>query len=126
MTGETVVTVRMCVAVKRKLQFFYWKNGDFLELREDVTVKDFPRALAWCEEALCVGFKGEYCLVPVNTFLNIVNFELLFNMSSLITLVFASRVFKIYIYIYRRTNGWDISRNMFFFFTLNNSKMPHP
>lgn len=67
LTGETCVTVRLCVAVKRKLQLYYWKNGAFLELvREDLSVPDVPRALVWCQETLCVGFKGEYSLVHLN------------------------------------------------------------
>lgn len=55
--------VRMCVAVKRKLQLFYWKNNGFLDLHDDLTVADVPRALAWCQETICVGFKGDYCLM---------------------------------------------------------------
>lgn len=66
LTGETSVTIRMCVAVKRKLQFFYWKNGEFRDFRADITVADVPRALAWCDETVCVGFKGEYCLVHLS------------------------------------------------------------
>ncbi|XP_049943822.1 vam6/Vps39-like protein [Schistocerca serialis cubense] len=66
LTGETTVAVRMCVAVKRRLQLFYWKNGSFLDLRDDVIVSDIPRALAWCDETICVGFKGEYCLVQLS------------------------------------------------------------
>ncbi|KAK7863279.1 hypothetical protein R5R35_005325 [Gryllus longicercus] len=66
LTGETSVTVRLCVAVKRKLQLYYWKNGSFLELSEDLAVPDVPRALVWCQETLCVGFKGEYSLVHLS------------------------------------------------------------
>jgi len=67
LTGETSVFVRMCVAVKRKLQLFYWKNNVFLELHEDLSVADVPRALAWCQETICVGFKGDYCLMQACT-----------------------------------------------------------
>jgi hypothetical protein len=55
----------MCVAVKRRLQLFYWKKDKFLDFREDLCVPDIPRALAWCEETIVVGFKGEYCLIEV-------------------------------------------------------------
>ncbi|XP_054260195.1 vam6/Vps39-like protein [Macrosteles quadrilineatus] len=67
LTGVSSVTVRMCVAVKRKLLFFYWKHGEFLPLMQDdnVTVKDIPRALVWCNETIVVGFKGEYSLVTL-------------------------------------------------------------
>jgi hypothetical protein len=67
LTGETSVFVRMCVAVKRKLQLFYWKNNGFLDLHEDLSVADVPRALAWCQETICVGFKGDYCLMQACT-----------------------------------------------------------
>ncbi|KAF4521840.1 hypothetical protein B566_EDAN003714, partial [Ephemera danica] len=66
LTGETSVMVRMCVAVKRRLQLFYWKKDKFLDFRDDLCVPDIPRALAWCEETIVVGFKGEYCLIEVS------------------------------------------------------------
>ncbi|XP_063228747.1 vam6/Vps39-like protein [Bacillus rossius redtenbacheri] len=66
LTGETSVTVRMCAVVKRRLQLYYWKNNTFLTLRKDLTVPDIPRALAWCQETLCVGFKGEYSLLQLS------------------------------------------------------------
>ncbi|KAJ8895019.1 hypothetical protein PR048_000328, partial [Dryococelus australis] len=66
LTGETSVTVRMCVVVKRRLQLYYWKNNKFLGLREDLTVSDIPRAIAWCQETLCVGFKGDYSLLKLS------------------------------------------------------------
>ncbi|PSN56238.1 Vam6/Vps39-like protein [Blattella germanica] len=66
MTGETTALVRMCVAVKRKLQLFYWKNNEFRNLQDDLNVSDVPRALAWCEETICVGLKGEYRLVKLD------------------------------------------------------------
>lgn len=30
--GETAHTLRLCIAVKRKLQLYFWKNRDFLQL----------------------------------------------------------------------------------------------
>ncbi|XP_067011579.1 vam6/Vps39-like protein [Anabrus simplex] len=65
LTGESSVTVRMCVAVKRKLQMYYWKNNKFLDMCDDFTIPDIPKALAWCDETICVGFKGDYCLVQL-------------------------------------------------------------
>jgi hypothetical protein len=67
LTGETSVLVRMCVAVKRKLQLFYWKNNGFLDLDEDLSVADIPRALAWCQETICVGVRGAYFLMQACT-----------------------------------------------------------
>ncbi|XP_046383475.1 vam6/Vps39-like protein [Ischnura elegans] len=65
LTGRTSTTVRLCVAVKRRLQLFYWKNNQFHDLREDLCVPDIPKALVWCGETICVGFKGEYCLLEL-------------------------------------------------------------
>ena len=66
LTGEIAVTVRLCVVVKRKLQLYYWKNREFREFGPDLSVPDVPRTVGWCRETLCVGFKGEYCLLKVN------------------------------------------------------------
>lgn len=65
MTGEISVAVRLCVVVKKKLQLFYWKNREFRELGPDLALSDTPRGIGWCRETLCLGFKGEYCLLKV-------------------------------------------------------------
>lgn len=65
LTGEAVVTVRLVVAVRRKLQLFYWKARQFHQLREDLALPDVPRALTWCMEAIAVAFKHEYWLVKL-------------------------------------------------------------
>lgn len=56
----------MCVAVKRKLQFYYWKQNEFLKLEEDINLIEIPKALAWCDETICVGFREEYTLFELN------------------------------------------------------------
>lgn len=66
LTGDAVVTVRLVVAVRRKLQLFYWKARKFHQLREDLTLPDVPKALTWCMEAIAVAFKHEYWLVKVS------------------------------------------------------------
>ncbi|XP_042232169.1 vam6/Vps39-like protein isoform X2 [Homarus americanus] len=65
LTGDGVVTVRLVVAVRRKLQLFYWKARKFHQLREDLALPDVPRALTWCMEAIAVAFKHEYWLVKL-------------------------------------------------------------
>jgi hypothetical protein len=65
LTGEIAVAVRLCVVVKRKIHLFYWKNREFREFGPDLTVSDVPRSIGWCRETLCLGFKGEYCLLKV-------------------------------------------------------------
>nr|CAG4643717.1 EOG090X0131 [Lepidurus arcticus] len=66
LTGETAVTVRLCVCVKRKLQLYYWKNREFHELGQDLTIPDTPKALSWVQETLCLGFRGEYALIKLD------------------------------------------------------------
>nr|CAG4638944.1 EOG090X0131 [Daphnia magna]SVE82916.1 EOG090X0131 [Daphnia magna] len=65
LTGEISVAVRLCVVVKKKLQLFYWKNREFRELGPDLALSDTPRGIGWCRETLCLGFKGEYCLLKL-------------------------------------------------------------
>ena len=36
LTGETAILCRMVVASKKELQFYYWKNRQFLELHQEV------------------------------------------------------------------------------------------
>ncbi|KAG1658440.1 Vam6/Vps39-like protein [Nymphon striatum] len=69
-TGEQVCILRMCAAVKRKLQLFYWKKKSFEEFGDDLAVTDIPKSMTWCGESLCLGFKQEYCLIKMNGDLN--------------------------------------------------------
>ncbi|KAJ8942577.1 hypothetical protein NQ318_010385 [Aromia moschata] len=66
LTGAKSVLVRMAVAVKRKIQLYYLKNNEFFELMDDISLTDIPRAMVWCQEAICVGFRGEYALFKLN------------------------------------------------------------
>lgn len=65
--GELHYNLRMCVAVKRRLQLYQWKNRDFHSLQDDLITPDYPKAMAWCKNSLCVGFKREYYLIKVET-----------------------------------------------------------
>uniref|UniRef100_A0A3Q2QJX0 VPS39 subunit of HOPS complex n=1 Tax=Fundulus heteroclitus TaxID=8078 RepID=A0A3Q2QJX0_FUNHE len=56
----------MCVAVKRKLQLYYWKDREFYELQGDLGVPDIPKSMAWCENSICVGFKRDYYLIRLD------------------------------------------------------------
>ncbi|OCT68744.1 hypothetical protein XELAEV_18040032mg [Xenopus laevis] len=62
--GEEVL--KMCVAVKRKLQLYFWKDRAFHELQGDFSVPDVPKSMAWCENSICVGFKRDYYLIRVD------------------------------------------------------------
>lgn len=55
LTGETNTVVRLCVAVKRKLQLYYWKGNQFNEFKDDLTVPDIPRELAWYNLIECLS-----------------------------------------------------------------------
>ena len=66
LTGETAIMVRMCCAVKRKLQLWYWKHDKFLKLAADIDLVDIPRSLLWYENAICIGFRTEYILYDVS------------------------------------------------------------
>lgn len=61
-----VLELQLCVSVKRKLQLFRWKHGEFQEL-EDFLLPDVCRSVVWSKESLCVGFKREYSLIKTST-----------------------------------------------------------
>uniref|UniRef100_A0A8C4F933 VPS39 subunit of HOPS complex n=1 Tax=Dicentrarchus labrax TaxID=13489 RepID=A0A8C4F933_DICLA len=63
-TGEE--RLRMCVAVKKKLQLYYWKDREFHELQGDFGAPDIPKSMAWCENSICVGFKRDYYLIRMD------------------------------------------------------------
>eukprot|EP00092_Neocalanus_flemingeri_P080994 GFUD01101091.1.p1 GENE.GFUD01101091.1~~GFUD01101091.1.p1 ORF type:complete len:856 (+),score=262.22 GFUD01101091.1:72-2639(+) len=65
LTGEVAVAVRMCVVLRRKMQFYYWKNRKFWELQGDLSLGDIPKSVAWGGESLCFGTRGEYSLYSV-------------------------------------------------------------
>ncbi|XP_011695638.1 PREDICTED: vam6/Vps39-like protein [Wasmannia auropunctata] len=68
LTGEKNTVVRLCVAVKRKLQLYYWKGKKFEEFKDfELTVPDIPRQLSWCGETLVLGFRGlSYTIYDLN------------------------------------------------------------
>lgn len=66
LTGETALVVRLCVAIKRKLQFWYWKHDKLLEFCEVIDLSDVPKSLVWLENTICIGFKTDYILYDVS------------------------------------------------------------
>ncbi|KAL0829175.1 hypothetical protein ABMA28_004014 [Loxostege sticticalis] len=67
MTGESNSIVHLCVAVRRKLQLYYGKNGEFKQHLFDFTIPDVPKVMAWGQQYLCVGFKAEYTLYDLSS-----------------------------------------------------------
>uniref|UniRef100_A0A1I8Q852 CNH domain-containing protein n=1 Tax=Stomoxys calcitrans TaxID=35570 RepID=A0A1I8Q852_STOCA len=64
-TGKTTNVVRVCCAIKRRLQFFYWKP-DLLESPSfGIDLKDVPKALCWVDDLICVGYKDEYVIFNI-------------------------------------------------------------
>jgi len=58
-----VAIVRLCVVMRRKLMFYYWKDRKFIPLPPtEVILSDTPRSLAWWEKSICMGTKSEYSL----------------------------------------------------------------
>ena len=56
----------MCVAVKRKLQFYYLKRNELLEFVPDIELSDIPKVLSWTGNLICVGYKTEYVLFDIS------------------------------------------------------------
>ncbi|XP_045499853.1 vam6/Vps39-like protein [Colias croceus] len=67
LTGESNSVVHLCVAVRRKLQLYYGKNGEFKKHLFDFTIPDVPKVMAWGQQYLCVGFKGEYTFFDLSS-----------------------------------------------------------
>lgn len=66
LTGEIVLVVRLCVVIKRQLQFWYWKHDKLLELRKSIQLDDTPKSVVWLDNAICIGFKTDYILYDVS------------------------------------------------------------
>lgn len=65
LTGETALVVRLCVVIKRQLQFWYWKHDKLLTYRDSIQLDDTPKAVVWLENAICIGFKTDYIVYDV-------------------------------------------------------------
>ncbi|CRK91919.1 CLUMA_CG005538, isoform A [Clunio marinus] len=66
LTDQISLVVRVCVAVKRKLQFWYWKRDELLEFAPDIELNDIPKVLGWTGNFICVGYKTEYVLFDIS------------------------------------------------------------
>lgn len=66
LTDQTHFVVRVCVAVKRKLQFYYWKRNELLEFAPDIELTDVPKVVAWTGNQICIGYKTEYVLYDIS------------------------------------------------------------
>ncbi|XP_053957828.1 vam6/Vps39-like protein isoform X1 [Anastrepha ludens] len=60
--GEMTTVIGVCCAIKRQLQFFYWKQDKLNTFAFSIELKDVPKALSWVDDAVCIGFKDEYVI----------------------------------------------------------------
>lgn len=68
LTGEMALVVRVCVAIKRRLLFWYWKHDKLIEFGEPIDLAEVPKALVWLNNTICIGYKTEYVLYDVGRF----------------------------------------------------------
>lgn len=68
LTGEIKLSFRLCVAVKKRLQLYYWKpkESKFLEFSPDIILRNIPKTIVWCGESLCIGSESEYSLIKLS------------------------------------------------------------
>uniref|UniRef100_H2Y4V8 CNH domain-containing protein n=1 Tax=Ciona savignyi TaxID=51511 RepID=H2Y4V8_CIOSA len=64
--GVAAYALRLCIVVRRKLQIYFWKHRDFIELHNDITLPEPPKAMAWCKDSICMGFKREFYIVKLD------------------------------------------------------------
>ncbi|XP_075145263.1 vacuolar protein sorting 39 [Haematobia irritans] len=64
-TGKSANVVRVCCAIKRRLQFFYWKPDVLESPNFSIELKDVPKALCWVDDLICVGYKDEYVIFNI-------------------------------------------------------------
>lgn len=65
-TGETAIIIRLCVAVKRKLQFYLFKKDSLSEYMRDIDLADVPKTMCWMNNTVCLGFDSEYILYKLD------------------------------------------------------------
>lgn len=66
LTGEVALLVRLCVVIKRQLQFWYWKHDKLLQYRHSIQLDDTPKTLVWHKNSICIGFKTDYVMYDVS------------------------------------------------------------
>lgn len=65
-TNKITVFIRVCVAVRRTLQFYFWKNSVLETFASDIQLTDVPKTFTWIENTICIGFKADYVLYNVS------------------------------------------------------------
>ncbi|KAH0999814.1 hypothetical protein HUJ04_013582 [Dendroctonus ponderosae] len=65
-TGNTQYVIRLAIAVKRKIQLYFLKNNQFLQLANDISLNDIPKAMVWRQDVICLGYRDEYTLLKLD------------------------------------------------------------
>lgn len=65
-TGEAAIIIRLCVAVKRKLQLYFFKKDFLEEFAKDIDLSDVPKTMCWMNDTICLGFDSEYILYKLD------------------------------------------------------------
>lgn len=60
--------IRVGCAIKRRLQFFYWKLNILASPDFSIDLKDVPKAICWLDDLICVGYKDEYVIYNVSSY----------------------------------------------------------
>lgn len=65
--GQTQYNLWLCVAVRKKIHIYYWKQTEFRSFCEELSLPDTPKCISHSKssDAVCVGFKREYYLIKV-------------------------------------------------------------
>lgn len=59
--------LRICVASKKKLSFFEYKKGDFIPYKNELSLFDVPKAVAWVGKSVVVCIKKDLHLINHDT-----------------------------------------------------------
>jgi len=62
-SGVSRIVSRLCVGIKRRLQFHTWQDAEFI-MDQEITLPDRIRSLTWSTTTrVCVGMASDFCLV---------------------------------------------------------------
>lgn len=66
-TGEIAFDIRLCVVVKRKLQFYCFKKDSLEEIFKEIDLTDVPKTMCFMNDAVCLGFDSDYVIYKLDT-----------------------------------------------------------
>lgn len=60
-------TMKLCVALKKRLTFFEYAMGQYEPVREPLQIPDAPESMVWYNNTICLALKREYGLLNIMT-----------------------------------------------------------